>query len=158
MRKRFSQNETGLYTSAEAIAFIGCAVKENLMKEEEWAYSALIFIKNEPRIMVRNMTKSAPYRDISALYDAVEMVLNYCKRQAISSVDIIYDSDENLVSSWNDISADTPWTCLADGKMVELKEQYGTMDVQLYRMDGQELSRQRLIAALRWNMEVYWIR
>ena len=51
MRKRFSQNETGLYTSAEAIAFIGCAVKENLMKEEEWAYSALIFIKNEPRIV-----------------------------------------------------------------------------------------------------------
>lgn len=158
MRKRFSQKETGLYTSAEAVAFIGCAVKENFMMEEEWGFAAIVFTGKQPKVLVRSEKKTASYQEKLALYDAVDMALDYCRKQEVRSVDIFYDSDEKLIAELASASADAAQMGLEDIKKAELKKQYGNMDVRLYRSDGQEVDRTRMTGALRCCTDANWLK
>ena len=156
MGKRFSHNEKGLYTSAEAVAFIGCSCEER--RNENSAYAAIVFSGSYLKTMTKSITSHRTYPEVIALYDAVNIVLDYCRKKGIGSVDIIYDSEKMLISKLSDVPEDTPWLCREDVSKGTLRQQYGNMDVRLYKVDAYEVERIKLVSALRWRKDTQWLK
>lgn len=156
MGKRFSHNEKGLYTSAEAVAFIGCSCEER--RNENSAYAAIVFSGSYLKTMTKSITSHRTYPEIIALYDAVNIVLDYCRKKGVGSVDIIYDSEKMLISKLSDVPEDTPWLCREDVSKGTLRQQYGNMDVRLYKVDAYEVERIKLVSALRWRKDTQWLK
>lgn len=158
MRKRYSQNENGLYTDAEAAVFIGCAYDQRANGKVLVGYAACVFVGGQLKTLTKVKGDRRVFREKIVLYDAVDLALDYCHQCGVSSADIIYDAEEELIHDLASVSADAPLTGLADIRKMVLKESYGSMDVRLYRENAQGIDQHKVISALRGNTNRSWIR
>ncbi len=156
MRKRFSQNEEGIYTSAEAIVFIGCASIYDLLGEEDWGYSAIVFWDRDVKILTKNDVQSAPYEEEYALYNTIRMALSYCIKIGVKKVDIIYDSDTRLVDSLP-ISGSSE-DIMRGREIIELSNLFINGDARLYMSTLERVDSRRVVDALRRNTDIGWLK
>ncbi len=159
MAKRLTQENDGLHTDAEALAFVAYARKQAITGKEYFRYTTCIFHKEEVDIHSVRHQAGRTLADVKAMENAVEMaVIEYCKEQGIKSVDIVYDLDEEVFTDKTDSHGRILVQNPENGKNMLFETGNGNIDACLYREDAQGVNSQRLLDALRWNSDLKWFR
>ena len=79
MGKRYSQVSDGIFTSGDALVFVGCSMIEDLFGEDEWGAAAFVFSKEGVRVLTEINVNNAPYSEEYGLYDAIRLALSIVK-------------------------------------------------------------------------------
>lgn len=147
MTERYWETENVLYAKAQAIAFIGCEERYE-DPEDRWGYSAIVFSKGKSEIFVQTLSALTPYRPELALYDATELVLQYCEENRIEKVDIFYDACEGQLAFSNANEDVWRFEEVRERALI-LEAQYPGMEVNFCKCEESFLDQEEILAMLR---------
>lgn len=150
MRKRYYQDTRGIRTNSDAMMFAACSSLDDLLGEEEWGYAAILLWKNNLKVFTKKDVQTAPYKQEHALYRAISMGLEFCTKNNLKKVEIIYDADGFIADKF-------PNPGSVDPVVREVSEVFPDGKAKTYWTNYFDADVARMMDAFRRNVDNAWL-